>query len=129
MLVSALGWDGPERRVYELVRQGRLELGTSLPLLDELRRVLRYPKLELGARERRTFVRDVRAHGRLVSPNRGVDLVEVDPADNRVLECAVAARVDWIVSGDRDLLEFESFEDIPIVTAAQLLRILGVEGD
>ncbi len=59
----------------ELVRQGSLGLATSPPLLYELRRVLRYPKLELGARERRTFLRDVRAHGRLVSPTRDIDLV------------------------------------------------------
>ena len=45
-----------------------------------------------------------------------------DPADDRVLECALGARADLIVSGDDDLLSLETFREIPIVTAAEALR-------
>ncbi|MFQ5691273.1 MAG: putative toxin-antitoxin system toxin component, PIN family, partial [Gemmatimonadota bacterium] len=51
-----------------------------------------------------------------------------DPSDNRVLECAVAAGVDWIVSGDRHLLTLRVFRGIPIRTARQVLTVLGEEG-
>ena len=40
------------------------------------------------------------------------------------LACAVEGRADYIVSGDRDLLTLESYQDIPIVTATEFLRVL-----
>lgn len=45
-----------------------------------------------------------------------------DPDDDAVLACAKAAQVDWIVSGDQDLLVLQRFEGIPIVTAAHALE-------
>ena len=127
MLVAALGWDGPERCVFRLVRRRKLALATSPPLLDELQRVLCYPRLRVATEDRQRFLTDVRAHIRLVSPTRRVDVIRADAADNRVLECAVTAEVDWIVSGDRHLLELGTFEGIPIETARRLLMILGRE--
>ena len=41
-----------------------------------------------------------------------------------VLACAVEGRADYIVSGDRDLLTLESYEEIPIVTPREFLQIL-----
>jgi len=48
-----------------------------------------------------------------------------DTDDDAVLACALATGVDWIVSGDKDLLVLQSFEGIPILTAAQALERLG----
>jgi putative PIN family toxin of toxin-antitoxin system len=45
VLVSGLGWSGPSARIVDAVLVGRCTLITSAPLLDELRRVLAYPKL------------------------------------------------------------------------------------
>ena len=56
-------------------------------------------------------------------PERRVETCR-DPADNMVLEAAVAGDADYIVTGDEDLLMLRSFEDIPIVGPAEFLRIL-----
>lgn len=45
-----------------------------------------------------------------------------DEADNRVLECAIDGRADWIITGDMHLLELRSFEGIKITTVADFLR-------
>ena len=47
-----------------------------------------------------------------------------DPDDDAVLACALAANADLVVSGDHDLLDLKSFRDIPIVNAAQAIRIV-----
>ena len=47
-----------------------------------------------------------------------------DPDDDAVLACAKAAQVDWIVSGDQDLLVLQRFDGMAIVTAAQALEQL-----
>jgi predicted nucleic acid-binding protein len=50
----------------------------------------------------------------LVRPGFKVEIIEEDPSDNRVLECALAGRAQVIVSGDGHLLSLEGFE-IPIL--------------
>lgn len=57
----------------------------------------------------------------VVAPDIVIDAVKNDPDDNRVLECAVAGHADYIVSGDRHLLNLKVHAGIPIVTARQFL--------
>jgi predicted nucleic acid-binding protein len=70
ILMSALGWRGPERLVYERCGAGVMELVTSPELLDELERVLRYPTFLFTESEIRSFLRDVTVIARLVHPRR-----------------------------------------------------------
>jgi hypothetical protein len=46
-----------------------------------------------------------------------------DQKDNKFLELAVAAEAACIITGDKDLLVLNPFENIPIVTAADFLKI------
>lgn len=50
-----------------------------------------------------------------------------DPEDLPVLACALAADAEAIVSGDQDLLTMGAFQGIPILTAREALRKVGVE--
>lgn len=50
--------------------------------------------------------------------------IKTDPFDNRVLECALEVDAGFIVSGDSDLLNLESFKNIKIVSPAEFLKIL-----
>lgn len=45
-IVSGLGWGGPPGAVLDAALTGQFEIVTSPTLLDELRRVLDYPKLQ-----------------------------------------------------------------------------------
>ena len=49
-----------------------------------------------------------------------------DPDDDVVLACAVSARADYIVSGDKDLLVLNEFEGTPILSVAQTLELLQI---
>ena len=48
-----------------------------------------------------------------------------DPTDDRFLELAVNGRADIIVTGDLDLLVWDPFRGIPIVTPRQFVRERG----
>jgi putative PIN family toxin of toxin-antitoxin system len=124
VLVSAVGWRGPEHEIYQRCRAGELRLVISPELLAELERVLRYPRLGFAEEEIEAFISDLLEHAMTVSPSQAVEVVEEDPDDDRVLECALAAGARWIVSGDRHLLGLREYEGIKIVNAATAINVL-----
>ena len=127
-VVSGLLWHGTSRQVLDAARTGVIMLSTSAPLLAELAEVLQRPKFaQRLARVNVTpyiLVFGYAALARLVAPAPIGPVVAVDPDDDAVLACAVAAQVEVIVSGDSDLLALESYEGILISMAAQLMALI-----
>jgi len=117
VLISALGWPGPPATILKGCLQGRYIFRTSPDLLAELVRVLRYPKLAglAGHPALADILAFLYRPEHLVYPLRKVSLISVDPADDRVLEASLAASADYIISGDRHLLQLSIWEGIPIL--------------
>lgn len=61
----------------------------------------------------------------IVSPTISLRVIADDPADDRILECAVGGKADLIVSGDRHLRKLKSFRNIGIIQPSDFLRTLG----
>lgn len=101
------------------LREGKHSIITSPVLLDELTRVLGHPKLPPVATHPLLPVVLEWLHRpeHLVIPQERFAVVRSDPADDRVLEAAIAGQADAIVSGDRDLLGLMEFRGIPTLTA------------
>ena len=59
-----------------------------------------------------------------VEPDSRVNAVPEDPTDNRILECAVAAKSDYLVTGDKHLLKLGHFGTVKILQPAEFLEIL-----
>jgi putative PIN family toxin of toxin-antitoxin system len=123
-LVSGLGWGGPPSELVEAGLAGRFEIVTSLALLDELRRVLHYPRLATTFGDVEELVDLIGLASLVVEPTETLELVR-DPDDNRVLEAALAGQADVIVTGDADLLELGNVEEVRILTAIDFLAELG----
>jgi len=58
---------------------------------------------------------------KLISTTETLDAVKADPTDNRVLECAVAAGSEVVITGDRHLLELGTFRGINMTTVSDFL--------
>jgi putative PIN family toxin of toxin-antitoxin system len=68
----------------------------------------------------------IRRYAIFVRPGERLEVVR-DETDNRVLEAAVAGKVEYIVSGDADLLSLSAYAGIEIVTPARFAAILAAE--
>ena len=103
---------------------------TGAALLQELDRVLRYPRLQrYYTDEARTrFVALIGALSELIELPESVPRICRDPQDDWAIACAVAGEADVIVSGDRHLLELQRVGKIPILSAAQFLAYLARHG-
>jgi uncharacterized protein len=58
---------------------------------------------------------------RVVEPTESIQAVEADPTDDRILECAVTAEAEAILSGDTHLLSLGNFRGIPVQRVAEFL--------
>ena len=127
IIVSALNFPGNERRVLDLARRGRYDLYLSPFILQEVSGVLvwKFRWEELRAMQAISMLRSLAT---VLEPQRRPSVIERNEADNRILECAVGASADYLVTGDRrHILPLEEHEGTKIVASVQLLSILEQE--
>lgn len=127
VLISGLiSLDGPPARVLDMWIEGRISVSVSPALVEETLNVITRAKFKsLGTvDERHHIIKGLFERANMVSPADTISVIENDDADNRVLECAVSAGVDVIVSGDSHLLDLGTHESIPIMTPAGVLRLI-----
>lgn len=125
-LISGLLWDGNEARVIEKAENKEIRLFISPELIEELEGVLKREKFckRLEGKEYTVdkAVSKIALIATLIKPTRKINVIKEDPEDNRVLECAVSAKVDVIVSGDSHLLDLKDYSGIDIITASEFIK-------
>ena len=124
IFVSSIFWEkGNPHRAVEFELEKKVRVFTSVEILQELERVLRRDFEEPDEMIQRQIGLIVE-YSDIVAVNRKVDAVKSDPEDNKILACAVSCDADYIVSGDRHLLELREYESVKIVTAKQFVDIV-----
>lgn len=132
VLIAGLLWRGPPHALLEQVRVGSVSLVSSPALLAELADVMGRVKFDAiltrtnTSRER--SLADVRRLAEVIEPPLLPQPVCRDPDDDELLALAIAAKVDLIVSGDKDLLSLGGFQGIPIVAPAQAISLIEAAG-
>jgi hypothetical protein len=117
----------PQRAIFQIVQlAGRrwYHLLISPAIIREVGRVMRE---DLGWEEnaRIQHLKTIAKAAEIVMPQLSLDVIQEDPPDNRILECAVEGRANLIVSGDRHLRRLRIYQSIPIVKPIDFLRTLG----
>jgi putative PIN family toxin of toxin-antitoxin system len=125
VVASASFWRGAPFDCLAAWAQGRCEAVVSPALLAEYHEIIEELHLEYP---RRTFVAWMQAltdSATLVFPTDRATGATADPDDEMILECALAAEADYIVSGDKKhLLALRQFRGIPILSPSDFLRRL-----
>lgn len=124
VLISALHFGGKPEELLLSANEGAIELFVSPFILEETARVLQ-AKLGWGKREIEEAFAMLKEIATVVEPEIKVDVVSGDETDNRILECALQARADFLVTGDkRHLLPLKRYKRIQILAPADFLEIL-----
>ena len=124
ILISALGWKGNPRVIFDRVIAGEFELILSYKQLNELLRVLNYSKFKFTDEQKDRFLSILLGVATLVKTESEVDVIKEDPSDNIILEPANEMRIDYIVSGNDHLLDVKEFKGAKIVTAKEFLDMV-----
>ena len=112
-------------KAFLLARQRRFELYTSVPILTETANKLR-EKFNQSEEDIKEALKMISRAAEVLKPSIKLDVLE-DVPDNRILECAVEAKADVIVTGDRHLLKLKKFQGIPVVRLVDFLRMFPEE--
>ena len=129
VVVSALLWGGTPKALFDLAETVELSFCTSRALLDELASVLSRRKLAktLSAIHATpaSLMRYYQGFTHIVQPRSIRRVVPDDADDDQVIACALAARANLIVSGDRHLLSLKRHRHIHILSPAATVRLIG----
>ena len=115
-------------RILKAWEQDLFLLVSSLPMIDEVARVLRYPRIQkkyaIDDVTIKGIVESLLKYSVLVSDLPDVKEIADDPADNKVLATAVAGGAETIVTGDSHLLRLSHYGDIQILTPRTLSTMM-----
>jgi uncharacterized protein len=128
ILVSGLVFRrGKPHQLLRTALDGVVSMIVSQAIIDETTGVL---ARKFGASiddiaEAKAIIADA---ARTITPTVQLDVVKEDPPDNRILECAVTAGADYIITGDKDLLRLRRYDSINIITVSEFLELLQKTG-
>lgn len=123
VLVSALLFGGRLEPIRRAWRTGRIRPVLSKETAGELVRVLAYPKFRLTGEEISALLeRELLPYVEVVDVPEDDRTWCRDPADDKFIRCALAARCRYLVSGDEDLVALREVDRVRIVTPDRFLR-------
>lgn len=100
LVSAALKPNGLQRTVFLLATTKPARWYVSRPIMEEYAAVLARPELKISKSLRMQFIQLIKNHSNSVTPSRLPQLT-ADPDDNIFLECADAARADYLVTGNQ----------------------------
>ena len=119
---AAIKPDGLQRTVLLLAMTRPARLYVSAPILSEYRIVLSRREFDMPKGLRRQFLQRIENSSHMVSPSRKIHVTS-DPDDNIFLECADAARADYLVTGNQR--HFPRFwKQSKIVTSREFVTLI-----
>jgi uncharacterized protein len=119
--------DGIEDRILRAWQRGAFDVVLSPQIIDEMGRALSYEtfrKARWMAEEEIVALLQSLAEESLLVPGKVRLAVSRDREDNKFLEAAIEARAQYVVTGDKDLLDLKTYRQIRIVRPAAFLKIL-----
>ena len=122
VLVSGVLFGGHCRRILSVAAQGHVTIATSPALLRKVEDVLLRAKFGLRRRQVSKVVALFQDTLELVHPTSRINAITADPADNVVLEAAVAASAGVIVSGDKHLLGLKEWSGSRVLSPAEVVK-------
>jgi len=124
IFVSSFYWAGNPRKVFDRVTSGLDELYITDEILKEIISVMSNKKFDSNKDEIKEYVKIIESYS-LKLPSKIIpEKISRDEDDNKILQCGFDGNVDFIITGDNDLLVLKEYKKIKIVKPKEYLGIV-----
>ena len=115
IFIAAALYEGLAKDVVDFIFENSYTtLVISEKILEELSHKLQ-SKFNWSEERINYYINDIDAMSEKVQSEEELDIVKRDPADNKILECAISGQADLIVTMDQDLIKLKNFRGIAII--------------
>lgn len=115
VFLSALFWGGRPKEALELALSKKVQGITSKAILLELEEKL-LDKFGFPKEKTARFIKIISGNFEVVQPKKKLYIVKEDPNDNKIFEVAMESRAEYIISGDKHLLNVKRYQNIKVLT-------------
>ncbi len=124
ILISFTLWDGSvsQKLLFKLIEQDAL-IFSSTEILEEFQKILKRD-FDYSDKEIANIMEKVLQFITLVNPCIKLNVVKEDADDNKIIECALEGKADYIISYDRHLLKLKEYKDIKIISPEEAVSLL-----
>lgn len=124
VFISGLNFTGKPSEVLKLFWKGEIKALISPFILKEIEKILR-EKFEWSEGQVQRILNRIKAKAIEVRPKIKVSVIKEKDDDNRILECAVEGKAQYLISGDeRHLLPLKEYQGIRILSPSEFLKFL-----
>ena len=123
-LISAFISEGNEYELLKLAKLGKIKIILSLDILKEFKDVISRQKFGFSKEQIKNAFKQILSISEIIIPRIKIKIIKEYPEDDRILECASVGNVDYIVSGDKHLLNLKEYKNIKIIRAFEALKLI-----
>jgi putative PIN family toxin of toxin-antitoxin system len=124
IFISAFYWGGNSELIINRVIEGLDELYFSKEILDEINDVMARPNFETDQVKIDNYIKRIENIGKKIIITGKIQNVCRDNDDNDKLECGIESDAEYLITGDKDLLVLDHYENITIVKPKEYLDII-----
>ena len=122
IFISSFFWGGNPRKIMKRIIDGKDKLFVCREILKETASVMARPKFNVSEEYITRFIHSIEEVADSITLTGIVQQICRDSKDDKILECALLANADYIITGDIDLLTLIEFRGIKIVTANEYIN-------
>ena len=121
VFISSFFWGGNPRIVFDRVINGLDELFITDKILNEISTVMLRDKFDLENDKVEEYIKIIKNYSVKIYHDENIENVSRDIDDNKILKCALEGNVDYIITGDKDLLVLNEYKNIKIINPKKYL--------
>jgi putative PIN family toxin of toxin-antitoxin system len=122
IFVSSFYWKGNPRKVFDRITNGFDELYITDEILKEISTVMSSEKFNTNRQEIEEYIEIIESYSIKLFPQNITEEVSRDKDDDKILQCGLEGNVDFIITGDKDLLVLKEYKNIKIIKPKDYLE-------
>jgi len=128
ILVSGSLWKGESYKILLLIETQQIICILSISILEEYKKIMESEEIIEKIANKNLAINEIINHiistVTIIHPTLRLKVVKEDPDDNKIIECAVEGKSDFIITKDKHLLNLKNYKKIRIVTPEEFLRLI-----